>query len=195
MQGGPVENYENKDPLRAIHPNEKPIAIRVPTTPKCPPMAGPTFISPQYAQKLAIDGKAGTQPKASTWMPPEPPECRVPLKQQGPPQFIQYMTGQEMGGAPTAPTTLEQMGQVSGLSLRLCPIWVLSQPGKEDGKKTGTPGHMESRGGIPGPAPDPMDLSNDTVATSESSEPSPKKNKGRKKRCGLQSAVEKRRKK
>ena len=53
---GKVEYYENKDPLRATHPNERPIEIQVPTTPKCAPMTGPVFVSPHYARKMGMKG-------------------------------------------------------------------------------------------------------------------------------------------
>ena len=133
---GKVEYYENKDPMRAIHPNEEPLEIRVPTTPKSAPMAGPVFMSPQYAQQIGQQGGQTIMPKASNWNPPEPPEYRPFPKHPGPPQLVQFMTGQEMGeGMATTPLVQNQMEPASGLSLRLCPIWVLSQQNKEEGGK------------------------------------------------------------
>ena len=133
----------DQDPLRAIHPNGRPIEIQVPTTPKCAPMTRPAFVSPHSAQKMGMKGGKEALPKATKWTPPEPPELQATPQHNGPPQFIQnqhhYMTGQEMGGGGLRPPHVasEQLGPASGLSLRLRPIWVLSKPGKEDEKKTG----------------------------------------------------------
>ena len=132
---------------------------------------------------MGAEGGEEAAPKAPTWTPPEPPELQATPQHNGPPQFIQYqhqyMTGQEMGGGGLRPphVTSEQLGPASGLSLRLCPIWVLSKPGKEDEKKTGDQERAAPSGQVM--AREPVEPSTDDTITSESSDPPAKKNKGR----------------